>query len=106
MEDSGICMSESNNLNRNVNGIRDLIQQNEGSTKGLLEHIALKALQNLSLDSAGRLRIAAESVVSHAVTLTTLTNLTNWGLRTATAITQQESDASYQQGFRRNLTVS
>ena len=74
--------------------------------EGFSERLAFNALRRLSIDASGRLRIAAESVASHAVTLTTLTNLTNWGLSTATAKSQWESNLQYQSGYRRNLVKS
>ena len=74
--------------------------------QGFIERSALNSLKRISTDASGRLRVAAESVASHAVTLTTLTNLTNWGLSTATAKSQWESHAQYQAGYRRNLVHS
>lgn len=77
--------------------------------QGFIERSALNSLKRISTDASGRLRVSAESVASHAVTLTTLTtltNLTNWGLSTATGKSQWESHAQYQAGYRRNLVHS
>jgi hypothetical protein len=65
-------------------------------------HMATRALKGLNYDAAGCLRVAAVSN-ANITTVGTITNLTNWGLRTATVITQQESQVAFQQGFRRNL---
>lgn len=83
------------------------------SQSGLAERLMASILKSLNVDSLGCLRVNAITVASHAVsTVTTLTNantvsavttLTNWGLRTTTAITQQESFTAFQSGYRRNL---
>jgi hypothetical protein len=78
----------------------------EAKQEGLIERIVFNTLKRLNVDSAGRLRVSAESVASHAVTLATLTNITNWGLSTATAKSQWESNVQFQSGFRRNLVIS
>ena len=65
---------------------------------GIVERITNGILKRLNVDSVGRLRVSAESVASHAVTLSTLatlTSITNWGLRTATALTIHLLQPSY-----------
>jgi len=87
------------------------------SFSGLSERLMSRILKSLNVDSSGRLRVAAESVANISTittvtttntvsAVTTLANITNWGLRTATALTQQESYISFQQGYRRNLVHS
>lgn len=72
---------------------------------GIVERIVLNILKKLNVDSAGNLRVVPSST-PNMTTLGTLTNLTNWGLRTATTITQQESFIAFQQSYRRNLVHS
>ena len=66
------------------------------------------ALKALNVDSAGRLRVAAETATCtiSSGTITTVTNLTNWGLLTATVRTQVDSMLDFNAGYRRNLVVS
>jgi hypothetical protein len=78
---------------------------------GIIERIALAALGKLNIDTSGRLRVSAESCATHAVTITggtvtTVTNLTNWGTMTAISRTQADTDIQYEQGYRRNLVVT
>lgn len=72
--------------------------------EGLVERTVMHILSRLNVDSAGRLRVGDCTLTSG--TVTTLTNLTNWGLHTATAKSQWESQMAYQMGFRRNLVVT
>jgi hypothetical protein len=82
---------------------------------GLLERLAIKALQRLNIDGNGRLRVAAESVANIA-TLTTcstcttcttcanVTNITNWGAGvTPTAFSQYQSMMAFQSGQRARI---
>ena len=81
----------------------------EAKQEGFIERIVFNTLKKLNTDSLGRLRVSAESAVIASGTVTTvgtLTNLTNWGLSSATAKSQWESNLQYQSGFRRNLVIS
>lgn len=72
-----------------------------------ITRMVIKNLLRLNMDASGRLRVASEATTLAAnQDIRTLTNLTNWGLLTATARTQVDSYQSYQQGFRKNLTVT
>jgi hypothetical protein len=77
-------------------------------TQGLVERLVFNALKKLNVDSTGRLRVSAESVASHAVTLssTVVSAITAWGLTTATSKSQWESQLQFEQGFRKNLVIS
>lgn len=72
-----------------------------------ITRMVIKNLLRLNMDASGRLRVASEATTLAAnQDIRTLTNLTNWGLLTATARTRVDSYQSYQQGFRKNLTVT
>lgn len=72
---------------------------------GLFERFVYRTLQKFTFNAAGNL-LVTPSATPNMTTLGTLTNITNWGLRTATSITQQETMNSYQMGYRRNLIKS
>lgn len=84
--------------------------KNETITQaGLVERIFANIMKRLNVDSSGRLRVSAESVASHAVTLAslaTLTNITNWGVVPAQGYSQQQSYMAFHQGYRRNIVHS
>lgn len=85
---------------------------------GVLERLAIKALQRLNIDGSGRLRVAAESVANIA-TLTTcstcttcstvtsctaVVNITNWGAGVSpTAFSQYQSQQAFQSGPRARI---
>lgn len=74
---------------------------------GAVERAVDAVLRRLSVDATGRLRVGDVTITSGGVgsctTVTTLTNLTNWGLCSATAKSQWESQQAFQAGYRRNL---
>lgn len=79
------------------------------SQEGLIERTVFNVLKRLNVDASGRLRVSSEATVISSGTVTavtTLANLTNWGLTTATAKSQWEGHQQYQMGFRRNLVHS
>ena len=74
----------------------------------LLLRTLLKAFDFACVDSAGRLRVAAESgAVSVSGSLTTLTTLTNIGAGyPGASLAETLSDIDYHEGFRKNLTFA
>lgn len=76
----------------------------------LLMHISQGVLKKLNVDSGGRLRVSAESVASHAVTLSstsvTTCATTSFAGMTIAAYEQLQSNLAYQSGFRRNLVIA
>lgn len=79
-------------------------------TDSFLQHILGNVLKKLNVDSSGRLRVSAESVASHAVTLSstsvTTCGTTSFAGMTVVAYQQLQSNMDFQMGYRRNLVVS
>lgn len=111
-EDFQVLATEQLVYNPSACTIDRMVQPGDAtSTKqeGFIERVVFNTLKRLNVDSAGRLRVAAESAViasGTVTTVTTLTNLANWGLSTATAKSQWESHLAFSQGFRNKLTIT
>lgn len=70
---------------------------------GLLERLAIKALQRLNIDGNGRLRVAAESVANISA-ITAVLNINNWGAGVSpTAFSQYQSQQAFQSGPRARI---
>lgn len=79
---------------------------NKGSVvNGLLEHMALRVIAKLNVDSLGRLRVAAETATA-TVSGTVTANVGVVGAVTAQGYSQLETMKGYHGSFRRNLIQS